>query len=147
MPMTYRACVAVVYMFDMRHTTVTCYTVSRDRARCHSTVHLNLKNSIKSLVSSYRDRTPVASNCFPTVHSSGVRFVKRPYTVTLPQYLLLIHRLHVCLSSCCMCVVCVMLCICVVCALRRVFVNPRSNYRYASNTPQFGQRATLCCSL
>ena len=43
MPMTYRACVAVVYMFDMRHTTVTCYTVSRDRARCHSTVHLNLK--------------------------------------------------------------------------------------------------------
>ena len=47
MPMTYRACVVVVYMFDMRHNAVMCYTVSRDQAHCHSTVYLNLKNSIK----------------------------------------------------------------------------------------------------
>ena len=149
MPMTYRACVVVVYMFDMSHTTVTCYTVSRDQARCRSTVHLNLKKTLSSRSCQVIvDRTPVANcglrlNCSSHCSFSGLRFVKRPYTVTSPQYLLLSHRLHVCLSSRCMCVVCVMLGICVVCALRRVFVNPRSNYCYASNTLQFGQRATL----
>ena len=50
MPATYSACVDIVQVFDLMPVTVTCYTVSRDRTRRCSTVHLDPKNFKKNVL-------------------------------------------------------------------------------------------------